>query len=107
MLSAIPANIRLDGDVLKMLSSRRTNSHIHSKSGKKKYFDYVLQFSKKQNLCTKINSRKPEKISDIVFEKAKGRDGTVKRTSFYAEAAVQRAASDYSSINTRQLNIGK
>ena len=82
MLSAIPANIRLDGDVLKMLSSRRTNSHIHSK------------FSKKQNLCTKINSRKPEKISDIVFEKAKGRDGTVKRTSFYAEAAVQRAAFD-------------
>ena len=29
-------------------------------------------------------------MCDIVFDKAKGRGGTVNRTSVYAEAAVQR-----------------
>ena len=32
----------------------------------------------------------PEIMCDIVFDKAKGRGGTVNRTSVYAEAAVQR-----------------
>ena len=33
----------------------------------------------------------PENVCDIVFEKAKGRDGKINRTSVYAEAAVRRA----------------
>ena len=32
----------------------------------------------------------PENICDIVFEKVKGRGGTVNRTSLYGETAVRR-----------------
>ena len=41
----------------------------------------------------KLNRKntQPENMCDIVFEEAKGRGGTVNRTSFYAEAAVRRA----------------
>ena len=32
----------------------------------------------------------PENMCDIIFEKAKGRGGTVNRTKVYAETAVRR-----------------
>ena len=44
-------------------------------------------FEKKKLYCTCLTGLK---ICDIVFEKTKGRGGTVNKTSVYAEAAVRR-----------------
>ena len=42
------------------------------------------------SLQIKPKNNQPENMGDIIFEKEKGRGGTVNRTSLYVEAAVRR-----------------
>ena len=43
------------------------------------------------HFCSSLKNT-PKNICDIVFERAKGRDGTVNRTSDYVDAAVKRGS---------------